>query len=221
VPLAAFSLEGGARRGLRRDHARLERAGCSFAVLPPEEVPPVLPELKAVSDAWLAEKHTREKGFSVGFFDEGYLRRFPVGIVRREGKLLAFVNILLGADKHELSLDLMRHRPEAPHGIMAYLFTELMLWGKREGYRWFSLGMAPLAGLESRPLAPRWNHLAGLVFHHGEHFYNFQGLRQFKEQFDPTWEPKYLASSSGLALPRILASIASLTSRGLRGAIAK
>jgi phosphatidylglycerol lysyltransferase len=81
--------------------------------------------------------------------------------------------------------------------------------------------MAPLAGVEARPLAPLWNRLAGLVFRHGEHFYNFQGLRQFKEQFDPEWEPKYLASSSTLALPRILADVASLTSRGLRGVIAK
>ena len=83
------------------------------------------------------------------------------------------------------------------------------------------LGMAPLAGLEDRPLAPLWNRLAGQVFRHGEHFYNFQGLRQFKEKFDPEWEPKYLASSSGLALPRILANILSLTSRGLKGTIAK
>jgi phosphatidylglycerol lysyltransferase len=141
--------------------------------------------------------------------------------VRWQGKIVAFVNILLGADKHELSLDLMRHLPEAPHGIMEYLFTQLMLWGKREGYRWFSLGMAPLAGLEARPLAPLWNRLAGLVFRHGEHFYNFQGLRQFKEKFDPEWEPRYLAASSGLALPRILANIAALTSRGLKGVIAK
>jgi phosphatidylglycerol lysyltransferase len=221
VSLATFSLEGGARRGLRRYHSRLEQAGCSFAVLPREEVLPLLPELKAISDAWLAEKHTREKGFSVGFFDEGYLQRFPIGIVRREGKLMAFANILLGADKHELSPDLMRHLPEAPHGVMEYLFTQLVLWGKREGYRWFNLGMAPLAGLEARPLAPRWNHLAGLVFRHGEHFYNFQGLRQFKEKFDPEWEPRYLASSSGLALTRILANVAVLTSRGLKGAIAK
>jgi phosphatidylglycerol lysyltransferase len=139
----------------------------------------------------------------------------------REGKLMAFVNILLGADKHELSADLMRHLPEATHGIMEYLFTQPMLWGKRESYRWFSLGMAPLARLEARPLAPRWSRLAGLVFRHGEHFYNFQGLQQSKGPFDPQWEPKYLASSSGLTLPRVLADIASLTSRGLKGAVAK
>ena len=66
--------------------SRLERAGCSFEVLPGPEVPLLLPELKAISDTWLAETHTREKGFSVGLFDEGYPQRFPVGIV---GQLVA------------------------------------------------------------------------------------------------------------------------------------
>jgi lysylphosphatidylglycerol synthetase-like protein (DUF2156 family) len=46
-------------------------------------------------------------------------------------------------------------------------------------------------------------------------------LRQYKEKFDPEWEPKYLASPGGLALPRILTNIASLISGGLKGVIAK
>ena len=40
----------------------------------------------------------------------------------------------------ELSVDLMRHTADAPEGTMACLFTELMLWGRSEGYRQFSLG---------------------------------------------------------------------------------
>ena len=52
---------------------------------------------------------------------------------------------LEGADRAELSIDLMRHTGEAPAGVMEYLFTELMLWGKAEGYRWFNLGMAPFS----------------------------------------------------------------------------
>ena len=44
--------------------------------------------------------------------------------------------------------------PDAPAGLMDYLFVELMLWGSRQGYRWFNLGMAPLAGLE-RSRSPR------------------------------------------------------------------
>jgi phosphatidylglycerol lysyltransferase len=177
--------------------------------------------LKTVSDGWLSEKQTREKKFSVGFFGPNYLKRFPVGIVRKEETIVAFANVWAGAQKEELSVDLMRYLPEAPNGVMDYLFVELMLWGRKEGYQWFNLGMAPLSGLESRPLAPLWNRIGGMIFRHGEHFYNFQGLRAYKEKFDPRWEPKYLVCPGGLRLPRILTDIAALIGGGLKGVLTK
>ncbi len=121
----------------------------------------------------------------------------------------------------EISGDLMRHDIEAPNGVMDYLFVELMLWGKSKGYRWFNLGMAPLSGLGGQGPPAFWNHLGTLVFRHGEHFYNFQGLREYKQKFNPVWEPKYLASPGGLAVPRILLNIASLISGGLKGVVSK
>jgi lysylphosphatidylglycerol synthetase-like protein (DUF2156 family) len=90
-----------------------------------------------------------------------------------------------------------------------------------QGYRRFNLGMAPLAGLEDRSLAPLWTRLGAQIFRYGEHFYNFQGLRQFKEHFDPEWEPKYLVAPRGFLLPRVLANLASLISGGIMGAIKK
>ena len=96
-----------------------------------------------------------------------------------------------------------------------------MLWGRAEGYRWFSLGMAPLSGFEHRRLAPLWNRLGALLFRHGENFYNFQGLRAFKDKFDPVWEPRYLASPGGLAVPFVLTDVAALISGGVTGVVAK
>jgi phosphatidylglycerol lysyltransferase len=81
--------------------------------------------------------------------------------------------------------------------------------------------MAPLAGLENRALAPLWNRVGALVYRFGENFYNFQGLREYKEKFDPIWEPRYLASPGGLMLPRILANVAALISGGLTGIVKK
>jgi len=96
-----------------------------------------------------------------------------------------------------------------------------MLHAKQEEYRYFNLGMAPLSGLEDRALAPLWSRLGAFVFRHGEHFYNLQGLRQYKNKFGPEWSPKYLACPGGLTVPRVLANIAALISRGLKGVIAK
>jgi phosphatidylglycerol lysyltransferase len=221
VPLEKFSLEGSARKELRYVDRRLRKEGGVFEIVPAKNVGPLLPELKEVSDAWLTEKNTREKGFSIGYFDERYLRRFPLGVIRKEGRIVAFANILEGLEKEEISIDLMRYLPGSIHGVMDFLFLQLMLWGKEERYRWFNLGMAPLSGMGEQELAPLWNQVGAFLFRHGEQFYNFRGVRQYKEKFDPVWEPKYLASPAGIALPRILASIGILVSRGIKGVVGK
>jgi len=222
VDAQAFGLEGGKRAGMRKTVRKVENAGASFEVLTREDVPAALPRFREISDAWLAAKGTREKSFSLGAFSEAYVARFPHAIVRYQGRIVAFGNLWLGAERHEFSLDLMRYDPEvAPEGIMQYLFAQSLLWGKERGYRRFSLGMAPLSGLEGGPMAPLATRLGAALFRHGEHFYNFQGLRAYKEKFDPEWEARYLASPGKLALPRILAGVTTLVSGGMRGAMGR
>jgi phosphatidylglycerol lysyltransferase len=265
VPLAGFSLEGGSKRGLRRTRRRLDEAGCVVEVLPPEAVGALLPELRRVSDAWLGGKTTDEKGFSLGVFDETYLRNFPLAVVRApptppaeaaggtgdasspaDGPsppgdasplpIVAFANVwandrIAGGEqghpeaKAEFSLDLMRFdRARAPDSVMEYLFIEMMLWGAAEGYGSFGLGMAPLAGLEpggeAPALAPLWNRFGGLLFRYGENFYNFQGLRAYKEKFDPEWSSRYLAVPRGrMELAGALVDVTTLISGGFFGLI--
>ena len=60
-----------------------------------------------------------------------------------------------------------------------------------------------------------------MVFRHGEHFYNFEGLREYKQKFDPIGEPRYLAGPGGLSLPRILLNIATLISGSIKGVLTK
>jgi len=220
VPLSSFTLEGHDRSDLRQAQNRMQREDCRFDLLEADQVAPLLDELQAVSDDWLAAKHTREKRFSLGYFDRSYLRRLPIALVRRGEAVVAFANVWPGGQKHELSIDLMRYRRDAPKGVMEFLFTELMLWGRDHGYQWFSLGMAPLSGFEQHRLAPMWSRLGSLLFRHGGHFYNFQGLRDFKNKFHPEWEPRYLAAPSGLVTtPLVLTRIASLVSGGVAGVI--
>jgi len=104
---------------------------------------------------------------------------------------------------------------------MDFLFAHLMMWGAAEGYRWFNLGMAPMSGFEARALAPAWTRIGAMLYRHGEHFYNFRGLRRYKEKFQPQWEPRYLAAPGGFALPGVLTNVAALISGGLAGVIAK
>jgi phosphatidylglycerol lysyltransferase len=219
VPLETFTLEGSSRREARGVLRRGEREGATFEIVPPEGVAQLIPELRFVSDAWLNEKKTREKGFSIGCFRPEYLENFPIALVRRGGVVVAFANLWCGADKEEFSPDLMRYGPDAPYAAMDYLFLQLMLWGKTQGYRWFYLGGAPFSGLADHPLSPLWHRVGTFLFQHGEHFYNFQGLRAYKEKFDPVWKPIYLVSPGGIALPRILSNVAALISGSLSGVV--
>jgi phosphatidylglycerol lysyltransferase len=217
VPLESFTLEGSESKDFRYTLKNVEKKGYLFEIIQPEGVPAIMPELKRISDAWLEMKSGKEKKFSVGFFDEKYLSNFPVALVRNEVQIVAFANIWTGADRTEISVDLMRHTPDAPDRTMEYLFVKLILWGKENGYIFFSLGMAPLSGFEKRQYAPIWNRIGSLIFTHGEHFYNYKGLRDFKEKFNPVWSPKYIALPKGLKQVFALKDIASLISGGMKG----
>ena len=107
--------------------------------------------------------------------------------------------------------------PDGPSFAMDALFAEMMLWGAAQGFQWFSLGSSPFSGIDNRQLASFWNRVGGFVYEHGEHFYHFEGLRAFKQKFQPVWEPNYLASPGGLAVPRILYEVNVLVSGGVRG----
>ena len=219
VRLADFNLDGKSKKVLRNTVNKLHREGLRLEIVPAEAVADLLPRLKPVSDAWLHDKHVREKRFSLGAFDPRYLARTPMAVVWQGERPVAFANLLLNDSREEASVDLMRHLPDSPAGIMDYLFVELMLWARGEGYRWFNLGMAPLAGLQSRRQAPLWNRFGAMVFGRGERFYNFRGLQRYKEKFDPQWEPRYMAVPRGIALPMILTNVASLISGGLSGVV--
>lgn len=216
VDLPAFSLDGAEKKPFRLVLNRFARAGMTFRVVPVEEVPLLLPRLKEVSDAWLREKRASEKGFSLGFFDPEYVLRFPVAVVEAEGRVVAFATVWPGPGGTELSVDLMRYRPDAPRNVMEALLLHLMIWGRDGGYRRFNLGMAPLSGLEVSAIAPVWTRIGNWIFQRGEALYNFQGLRTYKEKFHPLWEPRYLAYPGGLNLPRITADVSALIAGGYR-----
>ncbi len=215
------TLERPDRKDLRYARNRAQREGGTFEVITPGEVEAFMPDLIRISASWLETKNTREKGFSVGFFDPSYLQNFHVGMVRKDGVPVAFASLWLGANQEELMVDLMRHTPDAPYGVMDYLFAELMLWGAANGYKWLNLGMAPLSGFEDKALASIWHKLGTFLFEHGENFYNFEGLRRYKAKYSPEWRPKYLASTGGFLLPKILFDVSTLVAGGLRGIIAK
>lgn len=217
VPLESFQIEGRRRGNLRRAWRKAGEEGASFQVLQSYEVNDHLAELSAVSTNWLDHHAGGEKGFSMGGFHAAYIREFPVAVVRFGGRVVAFANLWTTAERTAFSMDLMRYSDDAPKNIMDYLFVELIEWGRSNSYQAFDFGMAPLAGLEDRPLAPMMSRVGRLFFDRGEDIYNFQGVRKFKDKYDPNWRPIYVASPYKWAIPILLADVGLLSSGGVAG----
>jgi len=221
VPLQSFALDGKRRQSLRHAYNKIVRQGMEFDIIPADEVPAILPELRVISDRWLDNKQAREKRFSLGYFDAAYLSHCDIAVVKKDGVTLAFANLWTTEGRNELSIDLMRYDPDSPNGVMEFLTVSLMLWGRTEGYQWFNLGMAPLSGLKGHPLASVWQRIGHTIFRFGGEFYNFEGLYNYKEKFDPDWQPRYLAAPSGLQVASTLLAVTGLISGGLEGVIRK
>ena len=217
VPLAEFSLAGKRWEDLRQACNRAQKEKLTFTLVYPPFDTALLSHIERVSDAWLADKGGAEKGFSLGRFDRAYFAWSPLGLVHRDGELIAFVNVLppYGADGHA-SVDLMRHVADAPRSTMDFLFARVMQWAQEQGYAIFSLGMAPLSRVGDNPYARVNERLAALAFQYGNRLYNYQGVRKYKDKFKPDWVGSYLAYPRGTWVPGLLIDIAALVSGGYR-----
>ncbi|MFN3336471.1 MAG: phosphatidylglycerol lysyltransferase domain-containing protein, partial [Thermomicrobium sp.] len=209
VDLSEWSLERPGFKELRYMVRRLQRQGYRFEVRQPPQDETLLRELEEVNREWLTLPGRRERYFTLGQFSPSYLGATPVALLRdATGKVVAFTNMIPSGVEGEITVDLMRRRHE-PHGAMEVLLAFLLDYCRDRGYRRFSLGLAPLVGvelpvLEIDPVKERFYRAL-------DHFFSFQGLYHFKAKFNPRWEPRYLVYRSVTALPAVLLAIIEAT----------
>lgn len=221
IDLRRFSLSGSSFKSVRAAFNKCKREGLAMEMLQPPHAPALLDELDNVSQAWLGGKSGRERGFSIGTFDASYLDRFPIAIIRRGDRVLAFANLMAPGTGKRVSIDLMRYLPDDATGLMDFLFLSLIEHFRDTGVEEFSLGVAPLSGLSERSLDRLWTRFGALIFRHGGAFYNFVGLRRYKQKFHPDWRACYIALPPGLSPTRAMSDVTLLIAGGPRGLIGK
>lgn len=194
VDLHEFTLAGKKGAKLRTRKNKFERNGFQYHVSYPPHSNELLSKAQMISDSWLGTR--KEKGYSVGFFCKDYLARFPIAtLTNPEGEVIAFASLACDKQKRKktITVDLMRHVENCPHGTMDFLFLSIFQWCKEQGYDWCSLGMSPLANVGTGNQVSVYEKLARVVFEHGHRVYKFKGLHEYKNKFSPQWESRYLA----------------------------
>ena len=206
VHLENFSLVGGANKSMRTVVNRFSKLGYQAVVYEPPLSDEVLNELRAISNEWLTLVNGSEKRFSLGWFDDAYIRHSLVMALHApDGAIVAFANIITEYQRNEVTVDLMRRQCEIENGTMDFLFIAFFLWAKERGYASFNLGLSALSGVGEKPNDPAVERALRYIYGHVNQFYNFKGLHEFKEKFHPEWSPRYLvypgpASLLGVAL---------------------
>jgi len=204
VDLASFTLAGGAHKSLRSAVNRLTKLGHRAELYKSPLANDLLWELRAISDEWLAMMEGGELRFSLGWFDDDYIRNNPVMAVHTpEGAISAFANLVPEYQRNEATIDLMRHRRDIEHGTMDFLFVALFQWAKEQGYATFNLGLSGLSGVGEHADDPTVERALHYIYEHVNQFYNYKGLHSFKAKFDPQWSPRYLIYPGPASLPAV------------------
>lgn len=212
VNVQTFTLEGRPMKALRSGVRKIGNLGFETRIYQPPIPPEVMDQLKAVSEDWLSLPGRRERGFTLGQFDEHYVTACSVMTVEdAEGRILAFANFIPDYAPGETTIDLMRHVRDAPNGLMDYLFVRLFEYSRDQGYQRFALGLAPFAEVGSASDAPAREKALRLLIDRLSFVFSYKGLWAYKEKFHPDWEPRYLIYESELALPATAVAIVRIT----------
>ncbi len=208
VNLKTFTLEGKPRRNLRTAMNKLTKQGYQVKFYPPPISEALLQELRAISNQWLAHVGGAEKKFSLGWFNDDYLRACEIAVVQNQaGNPVAFANVVPEYQVPEATIDLMRHQEDIEKGTMDFLFVSIFQHFKELKYESFNLGLAALSGVGETYKSTRLEKGMHYLYEHLNQFYNFQGLRAYKDKFHPDWKPRYFVYPQLAALPYVTVAL--------------
>jgi lysylphosphatidylglycerol synthetase-like protein (DUF2156 family) len=209
IPLDGLAFRGKQWQNMRTALNRARKKGITFSLVEGGHVPPALEtQLFAINRDWERAQKLPPLEFTLGRIEDVRDPAVEVALaVDASGRVEGFVDWLPMPARKGWVIDLMRRRPDAMSGTMEFLIGMSLLAFQQRGDRLASLATAPLADLdraEDDQLLPK---VLGVVYSRFQTYYNFQSLFDFKDRFQPRWQPVYLAYPDPAVLPAALIAI--------------
>ncbi|WP_170061513.1 bifunctional lysylphosphatidylglycerol flippase/synthetase MprF [Rummeliibacillus pycnus] len=179
-----------------------KQEGYSCEILHPPYSAEIMDQLQNISDEWLDNR--KEKGFSLGYFNEDYLQFTPLAVLRNHHfEIVAFANLIpLYDEERTVTIDLMRSKKgELPDKAMDYLFLNIFASSIGQGFKRLNVGMTPLSHVGVSKFAGINEKIGTQILVDGQDYYNFRDIQRFKEKYANDWQPKYLAYRKRVFLP--------------------
>lgn len=166
------------------------KMGYEYQVSQPPHTEEFIARLQAVSDEWLQKDGRVERGFSLGYFDREYIQSCPIHyLINPDQEIVAFTNQLPQFNPDQTaSIDLLRYGQNSDNTMPYLLFKTIeYLHETQPKTTLFDLGFVPFAKVQGSLLQ------IAKVLSAGR--FSAKGLEQFKNKFEPDWQPNYIAYS--------------------------
>jgi phosphatidylglycerol lysyltransferase len=198
IDLEQFAAHANETYHFKRVRKKFEKDGYRIERYKPPVPRQIQDEAMQVSKLWLTLPHHREYGFFQGRFERGYIEKCTLCALRNaKGEMVAFINEVPSYRPGEAAFDLMRHLPGTHWGTMDYLFAQMMLLQKSEGFRTFNFAVAPFVGVGNRPDATLTEKAVNQIFERLDWFLHSKGIKQYKLKFEPQWRDVYVVYQGG------------------------
>lgn len=186
VNLLDLDINTPAFRGLRRKLRTVEKQNIRIEVF--ELTPDNLDAAAKIDSDWQVANGSA-RGFSMGRFEPGYLRKQALFAAWQGDQLLAFISC--HQSQGTWALDVLRSRPDVVSGTMHALVWFALQAAKTQGCRRFSLASISCSN------APLLQAIDRFSFRRAP---KTTGLEQFKRSFAPSWRPLYAAAPNWVTL---------------------
>lgn len=198
------------RRSLREQLRRARAKRVRVRLVAPDELRdgPTRAAIDALGQRWLDTHAMAPMGFLVSLEPFTFPDDRRCFVAERDGRVVGFAGVVPVPAREGWFIEDLVRDVDAPNGTGEALVDAVMHWAKERECEWLTLGLAPLAGDVSRPLA--W------FRSYGRALYDFEGLRAYKAKLAPVdWRPLHLAFPAGQGLvPSVVDALEAFTRGG-------